>query len=171
MPEGDLPTPTLSNERLVIHARNGNESPDETFWVANAKWGDGANAELGVVIVARRHTSLIDLKLSLIGYRYAKPDPPGPQPSPIPRTPTLVRKPGRHILIVEFPPQHIAERIERDVGDDEVHSPAPARLSGPSRLVFEIPKAAGGSAPKLVRQSGRPSRARSGRAPRSGRSG
>src|SRR5436190_1432867 len=142
MPEGDLPTPTLSNERLVIHARNGNESPDETFWVANAKWGDGANAELGVVIVARRHPSLIDLKLSLIGYRYAKPDPPGPQPSPIPRTPTLVRKPGRHILIVEFPPQHIAERIERDVGDDEVHSPAPARLSGPSRLVFEIPRVA-----------------------------
>jgi hypothetical protein len=42
------------------------------------------------------------------------------------------------LLIVHFPPQHIVEQVFEEGGPFE--SPVKAMLSGPSRLVFELPK-------------------------------
>jgi hypothetical protein len=58
------------------------------------------------------------------------------------QAPRLVRvKPDdRALIVVHFPPQHIGERAFLEESDDEpTPPPVPSILSGPSRLVFEVP--------------------------------
>src|SRR5689334_15458707 len=66
---------------------------------------------------------------------------------------TLVRDgPGEPMLIVTFPPQHVAEMAfaQNEAGTLRAGpAPVPARLAAPSRLVFTLPPEAAGLALSL----------------------
>lgn len=127
----------LPKRRLIIPGESALRMPPSSFYVTEEAHDYGGRKRKCVRVEVCEHDSLAQFTLLFVGYRFVEG-----------RTyygrrikPRVSRESEPRWVIVEFPAQHMAERILSE--QDPATLPVDARLSDPSRLVFGVPKRVG----------------------------